>query len=102
MGNDLSTWQTNIDAVSSFVNARPTIMRDNIKTGFSLAGKVTLTLNVSPAGAGRIENQYDYSYFLPMVRSVFRWKPGHHHRDSEPGLYLRSLAFKCYNYIEQS
>ena len=54
-GNNMSTWQTNIDAVSSFVNARPTIMRDNIKTGFSLAGKVTLTLNVSPAGAGRIE-----------------------------------------------
>ncbi|MBL0258119.1 MAG: CotH kinase family protein [Bacteroidetes bacterium] len=54
-GNNMSTWQTNINGVMSFVNARPTIMRDNIKTDFSLAGKVTLTLQTSPAGSGRIE-----------------------------------------------
>ncbi|HRH65390.1 MAG TPA: lamin tail domain-containing protein, partial [Bacteroidia bacterium] len=54
-GNNMSTWQTNINSMMSFVNSRPTIMRDYIKSGFSLAGKVTLSLNVSPAGAGRIE-----------------------------------------------
>lgn len=54
-GSNVSTWQSNITSMMNFVSQRPTIMRDNIKTGFSLAGKVTLTLNVSPAGAGRIE-----------------------------------------------
>ena len=54
-GSNMSTWQTNVNNVMSFVNARPTIMRDNIRAGFGLTSKVTLTLNVSPAGAGRIE-----------------------------------------------
>ncbi len=54
-GSNMSTWQSNINSMTSFVNSRPTIMRDFIKSGFGLAGKVTLTLQVSPAGSGRIE-----------------------------------------------
>ncbi len=54
-GSNTSTWQSNINVVTNFANARPTIMRDFIKSQFSMTAKVTLTLNVSPAGAGRIE-----------------------------------------------
>ena len=54
-GSNTSTWQSNINVMTNFSNARPTIVRDQIKSQFSLTAKVTLTLNVSPAGAGRIE-----------------------------------------------
>lgn len=54
-GSNTSTWQSNINVMTNFANARPTIQRDFIKSQFGMASKVTLTLNVSPAGAGRIE-----------------------------------------------
>ena len=54
-GSNTSTWQSNINSMMSFCSSRPNIMRDFIKSQFSLTAKVTLTLNVSPAGAGRIE-----------------------------------------------
>ncbi len=54
-GSNMSTWQSNINGVMSFANSRPTIMRDYIRSDFGLTSKVTLTLQVSPAGAGRIE-----------------------------------------------
>jgi len=54
-GSNVSTWQDNIDEITTFANARPNIMRDYIRSGFGLTSKVTLTLQVSPAGAGRIE-----------------------------------------------
>jgi hypothetical protein len=54
-GSNSATWQSKINSMITFVNARPNIVRDQIKTVFGLTAKVTLTLNVSPAGAGRIE-----------------------------------------------
>ena len=40
----------------NFANARPAISCERfINTDFGLSGQVTLTLNTSPAGAGRIE-----------------------------------------------
>lgn len=54
-GSNTSTWQSNINSLMTFVNARPTIMRDYIRSGFGLTSKVTLTLQTSPAGSGRIE-----------------------------------------------
>jgi hypothetical protein len=54
-GSNMSTWQDNINSMTGFVNARPTIMRDYIRSGFGLTSKVNLTLQTSPAGSGRIE-----------------------------------------------
>ncbi|REJ80143.1 MAG: T9SS C-terminal target domain-containing protein [Bacteroidetes bacterium] len=54
-GSNMSNWQTNINRVTSFATARPAIVRNQIQSEFGMTGQVTLTLNVSPAGAGRIQ-----------------------------------------------
>ncbi len=54
-GSNLASWDANIDTMMRFVNARPNTARDQIVSEFLLTGQVTLTLNVSPAGAGRIQ-----------------------------------------------
>jgi len=54
-GSNLTNWAANIDTMMRFVNARPNTARAHIVSEFSLASQVTLTLNVSPAGAGRIQ-----------------------------------------------
>jgi hypothetical protein len=54
-GSNLTNWAANIDTMMRFVNARPNTARDHIQSEFGLNSQVTLTLNVSPAGAGRIQ-----------------------------------------------
>jgi hypothetical protein len=54
-GSSTTTWNSYISSMMSFANARPGKMRDFIQSQFALTGKVTLTLQSSPAGAGRIE-----------------------------------------------
>lgn len=54
-GSNMTTWQSNMNSMMNFANSRPAIVRNQIKTLFGLNSQVTLTLNVSPAGAGRIE-----------------------------------------------
>jgi hypothetical protein len=54
-GSNNSTWQSNINSLMSFANNRPNIQRGHIRSAFGLSGNVNLTLQVSPAGAGRIE-----------------------------------------------
>ncbi|TAH40730.1 MAG: T9SS type A sorting domain-containing protein [Bacteroidetes bacterium] len=54
-GSNLTNWAANIDTMMRFVNARPNTARAHIVSEFSLNSQVTLTLNVSPAGAGRIQ-----------------------------------------------
>ncbi len=54
-GSNTSTWQTNINTLMNFANSRPNIQRSHIRSAFGLSSNVNLTLQVSPAGAGRIE-----------------------------------------------
>ncbi|REJ83164.1 MAG: T9SS C-terminal target domain-containing protein [Bacteroidetes bacterium] len=54
-GSNTTTWQNNINSMMNFVSSRPSIMRNYIRSGFSLTSQVTLTLQTSPPGSGRIE-----------------------------------------------
>lgn len=54
-GSDSTSWHSNIDEMMAFVNQRPAISRSMIIDQFNLNGKVSLSLNVFPAGSGRIE-----------------------------------------------
>lgn len=74
-GSNSSTWQSNINSMKSFINARPDKARDYIKSQFSLAGKVTLTLQCSPAGSGRIEISTITPTSLPWSGVYFNGNP---------------------------
>ncbi len=74
-GSNTSTWQSNINSMKTFVNARPDKVRDQIKTQFGLAAKVTLTLNCSPAGSGRIEISTITPTSLPWSGVYFNGNP---------------------------
>lgn len=54
-GGSMQTWDGYIDDMQDFCDDRPAIVRDQIENEFNLSRQVTLTLNVSPAGAGRIQ-----------------------------------------------
>ena len=54
-GSTMSNWQSNINTMVNFINNRPAQARNYIQSQFNLPRQVTLTFNVSPAGAGRIK-----------------------------------------------
>ena len=54
-GSTKSNWQSNINSMTSFINNRPAQARNHIEDQFNLRRQVTLTFNVNPAGAGRIQ-----------------------------------------------
>ena len=74
-GSNTSTWQSNINSMISFVNARPTKARDFIRSQFALTSNVTLTLNASPAGSGRIEISTITPTSLPWSGIYFNGNP---------------------------
>jgi hypothetical protein len=54
-GSTMSNWQSNINSMVGFINNRPARMRNYIQSEFNMTKQVTLTFNVNPAGAGRIQ-----------------------------------------------
>ena len=54
-GGNASTWQANIDSMTSFIYARSGIVRNQIQSQFALNQQVSLTFNTFPVGAGRIQ-----------------------------------------------
>lgn len=54
-GSNMTDWQAHINAMVNFINLRADTARGAIVNEFGLQGKVSLTLNVSPASAGRIQ-----------------------------------------------
>ena len=52
---DSTTWINDIASMMTFVNARPANARNFVQSEFGMTGQVTLTLQVSPAGAGTIQ-----------------------------------------------
>lgn len=52
---DSATWINDISSMMTFANARPTNARNFVQSEFGMTGQVTLTLQVSPAGAGTIQ-----------------------------------------------
>ena len=54
-GSTNSDWQDYIDEAETFIRRRAAYARDQIESEFGLTSQVTLTLQVDPPGAGRIE-----------------------------------------------
>lgn len=54
-GSSTTNWNSEITKMMAFANARPDIIKEQIKSEFSLSKIVTLTLQTSPEGSGRIE-----------------------------------------------
>ncbi len=74
-GSNMTTWQSNITTMMNFANARPAKMRNFINTDFGLGGQVTLTLQASPAGSGRIEISTITPTSLPWSGIYFKGNP---------------------------
>lgn len=53
-GSNMSTWANYIDDMQDYYSRRPSIVRNQIQSEFGMTGQITLSLNVSPANAGRI------------------------------------------------
>ena len=53
--NDVPSWEANIDTMLQFAGSRIGIARDQIENQFSLVKQVNVTLDVQPAGAGKIK-----------------------------------------------
>ena len=92
-GSNNSDWLSNIQSMLTFASQRPSNVRGQIQSEFGLSGQVTLTLQVQPAGAGRIEISTITPTSLSLVRRLLQWQSGDDHRHSQPRLFVRSLAF---------
>ncbi len=71
----ISTWNSRISSMESFISSRPGKVRGHIQTEFSLPSQVTLTLNVSPAGSGRIQISTVNPTSFPWTGVYFRGNP---------------------------
>jgi hypothetical protein len=86
-GSNMTQWQSNINVMRNFINLRADTARSQIRDEFGLAGKVLLTLNVTPANAGRIQISTVVPDILSLVRSLLQWKSRNDHCNSKSGLY---------------
>lgn len=71
----MSTWQSAINSMVSFINNRPDKVRDQIKSEFGLSSKVTLTFQASPAGSGRIQISTIVPDSYPWTGVYFKGNP---------------------------
>ncbi|MBK7853433.1 MAG: CotH kinase family protein [Bacteroidetes bacterium] len=74
-GGTMNDWQNNIDDMMNFVSRRPAIARDQIESEFNMNNQVNITLNVSPAGAGRIQISTIIPETLPWTGVYFHGNP---------------------------
>ncbi|MFN8145238.1 MAG: CotH kinase family protein [Bacteroidia bacterium] len=54
-GGDSTQWKNNIATMLTFANSRPSNARGFIQSHFGMTSQVTLTIQASPAGSGRIQ-----------------------------------------------
>ena len=74
-GLTFQTWNTERGKAESFIDDRPAYARDYIQSEFNLNSQVTLTLNASPAGAGRIQISTITPASLPWTGVYFNGNP---------------------------
>ncbi|MBP6334649.1 MAG: CotH kinase family protein [Bacteroidia bacterium] len=71
----MGTWNSEINQLEDFIDDRPTIARNFIRSEFGLQSNVTLTLNTSPAGSGRIQISTVNPTSYPWSGVYFRGNP---------------------------
>ena len=74
-GSTMSNWQSNINSMVSFINSRPAQARNYVQSQFNMHSQVSLTFNVSPAGAGRIQVSTIIPGQLPWTGVYFNGNP---------------------------
>ncbi len=74
-GGDTNTWKTNVNAILTFSSARPAYARNQIQSDLGMTGQVTLTLQASPDGAGRIQISTITPSTLPWSGVYFNGNP---------------------------
>ncbi len=74
-GSNMTDWQSHINTMVNFINLRADTARGAILNEFGLQGKVRLTLNVSPAAAGRIQISTVVPESYPWTGVYFNGNP---------------------------
>ncbi len=74
-GSTVSNWHSHINSMQSFINNRPAVARDQIESQFNLNRQVTLTFNVNPSGAGRIQVSTVVPTSYPWTGVYFNGNP---------------------------
>jgi len=74
-GGDTNQWKNNINDMLNFAGQRPFYARNFIQSDLGMTSQVTLTLNVSPAGAGRIQISTITPATLPWSGVYFNGNP---------------------------
>ncbi len=74
-GGDSANWISKIGSMITFANQRPAYARNIVQSEFGLSSQVTLTLQVQPAGAGRIQISTITPESLPWTGVYFNGNP---------------------------
>ena len=74
-GSDTNQWKTNIDDMLNFASQRLSYARGFIQSDLGMTGQVTLTLQASPASAGRIQISTITPTTLPWSGVYFNGNP---------------------------
>jgi hypothetical protein len=73
--NDVPSWESKIDSMLLFSDSRVAIARDQIENQFNLVKQVDVTLDVVPAGAGKIHISTITPESLPWTGVYFDGVP---------------------------
>lgn len=71
----VTAWNNNVNDVKAYMDARPAYVRSHIVSQFSLAGQVNVTLQTSPADAGKIQINTITPCSLPWTGVYFNGVP---------------------------
>jgi len=74
-GGDSANWISKIGSMITFANQRPAYARNIVQNEFGLNAQVSLTLQVQPAGAGRIQISTITPESLPWTGVYFNGNP---------------------------
>lgn len=72
---DTNTWYDGVNSLDSFIIQRPSFARQYIQDAFSLSNQVDVTLDVQPAGAGKIKISTITPETLPWTGVYFDGVP---------------------------
>ncbi|MCX6275634.1 MAG: CotH kinase family protein [Bacteroidetes bacterium] len=74
-GGDTNQWKSNVADMLNFATQRPSYARDIIQNDLGMTSQVTLTLQVSPPGSGRIQISTITPVSLPWSGVYFNGNP---------------------------
>lgn len=75
VNSDTNQWKNEINSMLSFATQRPSYARGFIQSNLGMTGQVTLTLQASPAGSGRIQISTITPASLPWSGVYFNGNP---------------------------